>query len=138
MTTISIKDSGGIARIAALVADTGRAAAAAALPVVLSSEDKAALDKVAGAGSVVARAGTTSLASQEFAAANASRRGFSIQAPADAAIWVNKHGGAAAADASCLMIPAGGYYESPAGAAGVAQVNIISTVAGSDFYGEEW
>lgn len=138
MGTISIKDAGGVSRTAALVTGTGRAAAADALPVALSTEDKAAIDRIAGAGAVVARAGVTAATSQEFAAANASRRGFAIQAPAGAAIWVNKFGGAAAADATCLLIPAGGYYESPQGAAGVAQINIISTVADVGFYGEEW
>lgn len=138
MGTISIKDSGGVDRTAALVVATGRTAAADALPVALSTEDKAAIDRIVGAGTVVGRAGTTSAASAEFAAANASRRGFAIQAPAGAAIWVNKFGGAAVADATCLLIPAGGYYESPAGGAGVAQINIISTVADVDFYGEEW
>lgn len=126
MTTIKVRDADGVDRTVARVPETGPAAAGASLPVVEAQ------------GAPESRAGTTALASQEFAAANALRRGFAIQAPAGAAIWVNKFGDPATADGACLMIPAGGYYESPAGAAGVLQLNIISDAAGEDFYGEEW
>jgi hypothetical protein len=127
MTTIKVKDADGVDRTVASVPNTGVAAASAALPVVEAI------------GTPASRAGTTTGGvSQEFAPANAARRGFAIQAPATAALWVNKFGVAASADPACLMIPAGGLYESPPGGGGVAAINVFCATDALDFYGEEW
>lgn len=94
--------------------------------------------KVAAAGTVASKAGTTTGASQQFAAANAARRGFAVQAPPAHDLYINKFGAAAAADGSSLLVPAGSYYETAPGAAGVAQVNLLCADTGVAYYGEEW
>jgi hypothetical protein len=86
----------------------------------------------------VNRGATVGTTASNLMAANASRRGFSIQNQhASANIYISGVG-TATADYNCFMIPAGGYYETPPHHAGTGAVSIISSAASTPVYSREW
>lgn len=84
-------------------------------------------------GLSVATAGTA----QQLMAANTSRRGYSIQNQSSGSIYINETG-TATADFHSLMIPAGGFYETPLSYVGTGAVSIISSVSAAPVYAREW
>ena len=70
--------------------------------------------------------------------ANAARRGFSIQNQSSSAVIYLSGVGSATADYNSLMIPAGGYYETPSQHAGTGAISIISNAASTPVYAREW
>lgn len=78
---------------------------------------------------------TTGGTSQVLMAANASRQSFSVQNTGSYPLYV-KVNAAAVADNTSLLIPAGGYFESPNRT--VLAVNIIGPITGQTFFAQEW
>jgi hypothetical protein len=91
-------------------------------------------------GSLADRSGTITAANtaQNAIAANASRRGFSVQnLHATDPLYFNQSG-TATTGAGSTKLAAGAYFESPVGAAGVAAVSVLSATAGLAFTAKEW
>ena len=93
----------------------------------------------AAAGAVVNRSGTITAGgtAQQLMAANALRRGFSVQNLSTGDLWVNATGTASAA-AGSIKLPAGALYESPPGAAGTGAISIFGATTGQAFTAREY
>lgn len=80
-------------------------------------------------------AGTTAA---QIMAANTNRRGFAIQnQSATAKVYINGTA-SATADYNSLLVPPGGYYETPPGHTGTGAISIISDTASTPVYAREW
>lgn len=73
----------------------------------------------------------------QFAAANASRRGFSIQNQSSGSLWLTGTG-MATADQNSLLLAAGDYFESSPHHSGTGALSIIGATAGQPFYAREF
>lgn len=86
-----------------------------------------------------ARGGTITTAStaQQFMAANAARRGFTLQNQSSGDLYVNCVG-AATLDYNSLKIPAGALYESSPQHVGTGACSIIGATAAQAYYAREF
>lgn len=126
MTTINVKDAAGTTVAIEKPLIPGRAAAVASRPVVLSTEDKAALDALVEPKAETVTAGSVGVASAELLAADASRVLVLIQ-NVSALATIAVRGGAAAAlniGGNLMAGPMG--WIAFEGAAAAAAINAIS------------
>ncbi len=84
-------------------------------------------------GAIVTAAGTA----QQLMAANAARRGFSIQNQSSGACYISGQA-TASADYHSLLIAAGAYYETSPAHVDTRAISVVCTVAGSSVYAREW
>jgi hypothetical protein len=90
-------------------------------------------------GSLASRSGTitTGGTAQVLAAANSSRRGFSLLNLSSGDIWINELGTAAASQPS-IKIVSGAYFETPAGYGSVGVISVFGATTGQAFSAREW
>jgi hypothetical protein len=97
------------------------------------------LSVTAAAGTLTDRSGTvtTGGTAQQLMAANASRKGFSVQNVSAGDLWIRETGTAAAAQPS-LKLTSGTYFETPAGYGSTGAVSIFGATTGQAFTAREW
>lgn len=119
--------------------NAGQATAASSLPVVLASDQTAVPADTVVKATATSRSGTITTANtaQVLMAANASRRGFSIQNQSSGPLWFNGIG-TATADQNSFALQAGDYFESSPHHSGTGSVSIIGGTAGQAFYAREF
>jgi hypothetical protein len=72
-------------------------------------------------------------------AANAARRGWSLQNKSTANMWFNDLGNISDPAANnSTYLPPGAYYESESGGASIASVSIIGDATAAQFVAKEW
>ncbi|MCY0854355.1 hypothetical protein [Cupriavidus sp. D39] len=80
---------------------------------------------------------TTGGTAQALMAANANRRGWSIQNNSSGDLWLNEIGGTAVIGQPSLQLPAGALYESPASYCSPSAISIIGATTGQTFTARE-
>lgn len=117
----------------------GSATSSNSLPVVIANDQTPVGSDTVIKATSTSRSGTitTGGAAQQFAAANASRRGFVIQNQSSGDLYINSLS-AATLDQNSLKIPAGSYYETPVHHVGTGALSIIGATTGQQFYSREF
>lgn len=128
-----------LATSAKLPGSLGVKTAANSFSIAPASDALFAVNTVAN-GTPTNRSGTvtTGGTSQTLMAANASRRGFSIQNLSTTDLYWNDLGTTAAATQPSYRLPAGAIYESPAHQCSVAAINIFGATTGQVFVAREF
>ena len=124
------------ANFAPLVAPCARASDGSCAAISLSNPlpvDTVARASATDRGAIVSSAAVAQL----LMAANAARRGFAVQNQSSGACYINDLA-TATQDFRSLMIPAGGYYETPTTQVGTGAVSIICAVANAPVWAREW
>lgn len=117
----------------------GQALGASSLPVIIATDQSAVpADTVIRAvatdrGGTIATGGTA----QQMMAANANRRGYSVQNQSTGDLYINALA-AATIDYHSLKIPAGSLYESPPTHVGPGAISIIGATTGQAWYSREF
>jgi len=117
----------------------GQALGASSLPVVIASDQSAVpADTVVRAvatdrGGTITAGGTA----QQLMAANAARRGYSVQNQSTGDIYINAMT-TATIDYHSLKIPAGSLYETTSTHVGPGAVSIIGATTGQAYYAREF
>lgn len=117
----------------------GQAPGASSLPVVIASDQSAVpADTVVRAvasdrGGTITAGGTA----QQIMAANAARRGYSVQNQSTGDLYINALA-AATIDYHSLKIPAGSLYESPSNHVGPGAISIIGATTAAAFFAREF
>lgn len=132
----SAKSIDAPAAFAPLVAPCARASDGSC--AAIASDNPLPVDTVirltaADRGAIVTTAGTA----QQLMAANASRRGFAIQNQSTGACYINGQA-SATQDYRSLLIPAGGFYDTPPTHVGTGAISIVCAVANAPVYAREW
>ena len=88
----------------------------------------------------ISRSGTITSggSSQLLMAANAARKGWSVQNLSTSDLWINLHAGTASAAQPCRRIGAGDMYVTQVGEANGSLLNIFGATTGQAFQAEEW
>ena len=97
------------------------------------------LSVTAAGGTLTDRSGTitTGGTAQQLMAANASRKGFSVQNLSTGDLWVRELGTAAATQPSMKLV-SGAYFETPAGYGATGAISIFGATTGQAFTAREW